>query len=151
MKNVSCKHDRLNGWNSTLQAPWYIRRVQLRIIWFLWTNYDMTINTQFYTKYRPRFMKYIYFLIEWRKRGFRLSAHTRRVLPFFFLRIFIFTRTDGTPRGFQKKTVQFFFLFLGTIINAVGLLSWILKLGTHSFEPQQHCCCCCCKLLLLLL
>ena len=25
----------LNGWNSTLQAAWYIRHV--RIIWFLWT------------------------------------------------------------------------------------------------------------------
>ena len=26
----------VNGWNSTLQAAWYIRRV--RIIWFLWTK-----------------------------------------------------------------------------------------------------------------
>ena len=36
LKNVSCEHDRLNGWNSTLQAAWYIRHV--RIIWFLWTK-----------------------------------------------------------------------------------------------------------------
>ena len=36
LKNVSCECDRLNGWNSTLQAAWYIRRV--RIIWFLWTK-----------------------------------------------------------------------------------------------------------------
>ena len=36
LKNVSCEYNRLNGWNSTLQAAWYIRRV--RIIWFLWTK-----------------------------------------------------------------------------------------------------------------
>ena len=36
LKNVSCEYDRLNGWNSTLQAAWYIRHV--RIIWILWTK-----------------------------------------------------------------------------------------------------------------
>ena len=36
LKNVRCEYNRLNGWNSTLQAAWYIRRV--RIIWFLWTK-----------------------------------------------------------------------------------------------------------------
>ena len=36
LKNVSCEYNRLNGWNSTLQAAWYIRHV--RIIWFLWTR-----------------------------------------------------------------------------------------------------------------
>ena len=36
LKNVNCEYDRLNGWNSTLQAAWYIRHV--RIIWFLWTK-----------------------------------------------------------------------------------------------------------------
>ena len=36
LKNVSCEYDRLNGWNSTLQAAWYIRHV--RIIWFLRTK-----------------------------------------------------------------------------------------------------------------
>ena len=36
LKNVSCEYDRLNGWNSTLQAAWYTRHV--RIIWFLWTK-----------------------------------------------------------------------------------------------------------------
>ena len=25
LKNVSCEYDRVNGWNSTLQAAWYIR------------------------------------------------------------------------------------------------------------------------------
>ena len=35
-KSVSCEYDRLNGWNSTLQAAWYIRHV--RITWFLWTK-----------------------------------------------------------------------------------------------------------------
>ena len=54
LKNVSCEYNRLNGWNSTLQAAWYIRRV--RIIWFLWTKPTIwsRINTQFYTWYRPR-------------------------------------------------------------------------------------------------
>ena len=36
LKNVNCEYNRLNGWNSTLQAAWYIRHV--RIIWFLWTK-----------------------------------------------------------------------------------------------------------------
>ena len=36
LKNVSCEYDRLNGWNSTLQAAWYI--IHVRIIWFLWTK-----------------------------------------------------------------------------------------------------------------
>ena len=36
LKNVSCEYDRVNGWNSTLQAAWYIRHV--RIIWFSWTT-----------------------------------------------------------------------------------------------------------------
>ena len=31
-----CEYDRLKGWNSTLQAAWYIRHV--RMIWFLWTK-----------------------------------------------------------------------------------------------------------------
>ena len=35
LKNVSCEYDRLNGWNSTLQAAWYIRHV--RIICFFYT------------------------------------------------------------------------------------------------------------------
>ena len=38
-KNVSCEYDRVNGWNSTLQAAWYIRRVRIiSTIWFLWTK-----------------------------------------------------------------------------------------------------------------
>ena len=36
LKNVSCEYDRLNVWNSNLQAAWYIRHV--RIVWFLWTK-----------------------------------------------------------------------------------------------------------------
>ena len=36
IKYVSCEYNRLNGWNSNLQATWYIRRV--RIIWFSWTK-----------------------------------------------------------------------------------------------------------------
>ena len=45
LKNVSCEYDRLNGWNSTLQAAWYIRHVRSTcllyisfIIWFLWAR-----------------------------------------------------------------------------------------------------------------
>ena len=33
LKNVSCEDNRVNGWNSTLQAAWYIRHV--RIIWYV--------------------------------------------------------------------------------------------------------------------
>ena len=36
LKNVSCEYNRVNGWNSTLQAAWYIRH--FRIIWFLWSK-----------------------------------------------------------------------------------------------------------------
>ena len=36
LKNVSCGYDRLNGWDSTLQAAWYI--IHVRIICFLWTK-----------------------------------------------------------------------------------------------------------------
>ena len=36
LKNVSCEDNRLNGWNSTLQAAWYI--IHVRIIWFLWSK-----------------------------------------------------------------------------------------------------------------
>ena len=39
LKNVSCEYDRLNGWNSTLQAAWYIRHV--RIICFFLTKPTM--------------------------------------------------------------------------------------------------------------
>ena len=36
LQNVSCEYDRLNDWNSTLQAAW-IRRVRI-LLWFLWTK-----------------------------------------------------------------------------------------------------------------
>ena len=45
LKNVSCEYDRLNGWNSPLQAAWYIRHV--RIIWFLWTKPTMWLILSF--------------------------------------------------------------------------------------------------------
>ena len=45
LKNVSSECDRLNGWNSTLQAAWYIRHVGWTcllyisfMIWFVWTK-----------------------------------------------------------------------------------------------------------------
>ena len=37
LENVSCEYDRVNSWNSTLHAAWYIRHVRI-IIWFLWTK-----------------------------------------------------------------------------------------------------------------
>ena len=46
MKNVSCEYDRLNGWNSTLQAAWYIRHVC--ITWYVffkkWKNVSCEIE-----------------------------------------------------------------------------------------------------------
>ena len=63
LKNVSCEYDRLNGWNSTLQAAWYIRHV--RIICFLWTINKPTIRLLkiSFAKYRSRVF---YVLSLWR-------------------------------------------------------------------------------------
>ena len=45
LKNVSCEYDRLNDWNSTLQAAWCIRHVRWTCLFFdsfitycLWTK-----------------------------------------------------------------------------------------------------------------
>ena len=35
LKNVSCEYDRLNGWNSTLQAAWYIRHVRWTCLFYI--------------------------------------------------------------------------------------------------------------------
>ena len=61
VKNVSCEYDRLNGWNSTLQAAWYIRHVRWTclsyisfIIWFLWAKPAIWLlipGTQFHNIY----------------------------------------------------------------------------------------------------
>ena len=60
LKNVSCEYDCLNGWNSTLQAAWYIRHV--RVV-FLWTINKPTIwlLTLIFTKNRslPRILCFI--------------------------------------------------------------------------------------------
>ena len=63
LKTVSCEYDRLNGWNSTLQAAWYIRHV--RIICFLWTINKPTIWLLIlsFTKNRSRVF---YVLSIWR-------------------------------------------------------------------------------------
>ena len=54
MKNVSCEYDRLNGWNSTLQASWYIRHVRWVYsfyssfrIWCLWTKATIWLLDRF--------------------------------------------------------------------------------------------------------
>ena len=36
LKNVSCEYDRVNGWNSTLQAAWYIINDCIKL--FSWTE-----------------------------------------------------------------------------------------------------------------
>ena len=48
LKKVSCEYNWLNGWNSTLQAAWYIRHVCWTcsfyislIVWCLWTKYTI--------------------------------------------------------------------------------------------------------------
>ena len=65
LKNVSCEYDRWNGWNSTLQAAWYIRHVRWTcyslsfIIWCLWTKptiWLLTISLTNFTEGRPRYM-----------------------------------------------------------------------------------------------
>ena len=45
LKKVICEYNRLNGWNSTLQAAWFIRHVPWAwlfyisfIVWSLWTK-----------------------------------------------------------------------------------------------------------------
>ena len=57
LKNVSCEYDRLNGWNSNLQAAWYIRHVRWTclfyisfIIWFLWTKPTIWLLILSFTK-----------------------------------------------------------------------------------------------------
>ena len=63
LKNVSCEYDRWNGWNSTLQAAWYIRYV--RIIRFLWTKRTILLiqGTQFYDKNRSRVFYSLCFIL----------------------------------------------------------------------------------------
>ena len=36
LKNASCEYIRLNGWNSTLQAAWYIRHVRWTCSFYVW-------------------------------------------------------------------------------------------------------------------
>ena len=56
LKN-GCEYDRLNGWNSTLQAAWYIRHVRWTclfyisfIIWFLWAKPTIWLLILSFTK-----------------------------------------------------------------------------------------------------
>ena len=49
-KNFSCEYDRLNGWNSTLQAVWYITHVG--IVWFSWTKPTIWLLILSFTQYR---------------------------------------------------------------------------------------------------
>ena len=48
LKNVSCEYDRLNGWNSTLQAAWYNRHV--RLFGFLFDSYARVLVWYVHTR-----------------------------------------------------------------------------------------------------
>ena len=57
VKNVRCEYDRLDSWNSTLQAAWYIRRsLNVLTLYFVYNmvivskTYDIAINTHFHLK-----------------------------------------------------------------------------------------------------
>ena len=66
-KNVSCEYHRLNGWNSTLQAVWYIRHVRWTClfyisyqIWFLLTKPTVWLlipGSQFHKKKLHRIVR----------------------------------------------------------------------------------------------
>ena len=70
LKNVSCEYDRLNGWNSTLQAAWNVRHVRWTclfyissIMWFLWTKPTIWLLIPSFAKSRSRVF---YVLSLWR-------------------------------------------------------------------------------------
>ena len=72
-KYVSCEYDRLNGWNSTLQAVWYIRHVRWTclfytgtsfIIWFLWSKPTILLLMLSFTKNRSRVFYGIFYPCE---------------------------------------------------------------------------------------
>ena len=70
MKNVSCEYDWLNGWNSTLQATWYIRHV--RIIWFLRTKPTIWSLILSFTQNIVRACSIFY---PWRSLGYTWRFH----------------------------------------------------------------------------
>ena len=71
MKNASCDSDRLNSWNSILQATWYIRHIRWTclfyisfIIWCLWTKPTIWLfNTQFHDFYGRSSSRVSYFIL----------------------------------------------------------------------------------------
>ena len=65
LKNVSCEYNRLNRWNSTLQAAWYIRHVRSYNryqVCFLWTKRTIWLLILSFTQniIRACFMFYPY-------------------------------------------------------------------------------------------
>ena len=60
LKNVSCEYGRLNGWNSTSQAAWYIRHV--RIIWFLWNKRTIRVIMQCSVLHKISFARVLCFI-----------------------------------------------------------------------------------------
>ena len=84
MKNVSCENDQLKGWNSTLQAAWYIRHVRWTClfcisyrIWCLWTNPTIWLLIPSFTNFT-----------EGRSRVFfRFQKHAAQLIPVGFCSI----------------------------------------------------------------
>ena len=83
LKNVSCEYDRVNGWNSTLQAAWYIRHVC--IIWFLWTKRTVWLRVLILSFTQSSCRSWcptcgIFWSCHWtgeRKRQYQRSRHNR--------------------------------------------------------------------------
>ena len=52
LRNVSCEYDRVNGWNSTLQAAWYIRYLhKLSFARVLCAIYEILLGWKQYEHY----------------------------------------------------------------------------------------------------
>ena len=95
LKNVSCEYDRLNGWNSSLQAAWYIRHVRWTclfyvsfIIWFLWAKPTtwlliLSFTTKKKKNLKTKFGRIIHdhtkksITLAFRKSDFLLKVHVR--------------------------------------------------------------------------
>ena len=82
LKNVSWEYDRLNGWNSTLQAAWYIRHVRwvclfyisfmIRCLWTKPTKWLLILSFTNLTEVRKKNEKRQLWVrpIEWLKLNF---------------------------------------------------------------------------------
>ena len=98
LKNVSCEYDRVNGWNSTLQAAWYIRHV--RIIWFLWTKRTVWLLILSFTQNR------------FKKRKEKIDLDYYRYVGFVWVGLLaVFDWVDETNYLLFGATVNYFGCF----------------------------------------